>query len=371
VASSSLSIPVTCFLVGIILAFVLTPSLAIAEEQSRDDPSTTLWYTRPAGDWQREALPIGNGRLGAMIFGRIGHERISLNEETVWSGSPVNWNRQDAAKNLPKIRQLLLAGKNAEAEAMVNQTFTCVGGGSRGGARGPWGCYQELGNLNIVWSSKVQSIPLNKWKYKMITTPGITDIREHRREVNRLVAEAVKVDADDKNWTDYVTAEGKAVKGGRKLNLNDKAVLRHHLKLTKQQVADLGVLRVGSAARNGRVFVNGQEVGTLPGWQSVGHAKLKADVSQLLTPGNNVIAVYCSNYRRRGQMPVSVSLGPREDTQEYRRCLDLRDAISTVQYKMDGVRYRREAFASAPDQVMVFRFAADTPGAISFSATLG
>jgi len=288
----------------------------------------------------------------------------------VWSGSPVNWNRQDAAKNLPKIRQLLLAGKNAEAEAMVNQTFTCVGGGSRGGARGPWGCYQELGNLNIVWSSNVQSIPLNKWKYKMITTPGITDIRKHRREVNRLVAEAVKADADDKNWTDYVTAEGKAVKGGRKLNLNDKALLRRHLKLTKQQVADLGVLRIGAAARNGRVFVNGQEVGTLPGWQSVGHAKFKADVSQWLKPGDNVIAIYCSNYRRRGQMPVSVSLDPREDTQEYRRCLDLRDAISTVQYKMDGVRYRREAFASAPDQVMVFRFAADKPGAISFSATL-
>ena len=99
----------------------------------------------------------------------------------MWSGSRTNWNRADAAKNLPKIRELLLAGKNAEAEALVNQTFTCTGGGSRGGARGPWGCYQELGNLNIVWESDVESVPLNEWKYRMVTTPGIKDIREHRR----------------------------------------------------------------------------------------------------------------------------------------------------------------------------------------------
>ena len=118
-------------------------------------------------------MPIGSGRLGAMIFGGVGHERISLNEETVWSGSPVNWNRQNAAKNLPKIRQLLLAGKNAEAEAMVNQTFTCTGGGSRGGARGPWGCYQELGDLNIVWKSNAQSIPLNTWKWILLDTGQI------------------------------------------------------------------------------------------------------------------------------------------------------------------------------------------------------
>jgi len=341
-----------------------------AADQPQNDPATTLWYTQPAKNWQTQALPIGNGRLGAMIFGGVGHERIGLNEETVWSGSRVNWNRKDASKNLPKIRELLLAGRNDEAEALVNQTFTCTGGGSRGGAGGPWGCYQELGNLNIVWSSKAQAIPLGTWKYKMITTPGITDIRKHRREVSRLVTETAKVDVDDKAWADYIIADGKAVKGGRKLDLNDKVLLRHHITLTKRQVAELGVLRVGSTARNGRVFVNGREVGTLPGWQSVGHAKFRADVRQLLTPGENVIAIYCSNYRRRGQMPVSVSLDPREDTQEYRRRLNLRDAISTVEYKMDGVTYRREAFASAPDQVLVFRFTADTPGAISFAATM-
>jgi alpha-L-fucosidase 2 len=49
-------------------------------------------------------LPIGNGRMGAMIFGGVLRERIALNEETVWSGSRVDWNRHGASKNLPKIR---------------------------------------------------------------------------------------------------------------------------------------------------------------------------------------------------------------------------------------------------------------------------
>ena len=108
-----------------------------AMKAATTDPSTTLWYTKPAKSWQYEALPIGNGRLGAMIFGGIGHERIALNEETVWSGTTIDWNRKDASRDLPKIRELLLAGKNAEAEALVNQTFTCVRGGSRGGASQP------------------------------------------------------------------------------------------------------------------------------------------------------------------------------------------------------------------------------------------
>ena len=368
--STSYTIRMTNFLIPIIVASSIFVGVSFAGQEPGDDPSTTLWYSKPAQSWQRDALPIGNGRLGAMIFGGVGRERIALNEDSLWSGSRINWNREDASKNLPKIRELLLAGKNAEAEAMVNQTFTCLHGGSRGGARGPWGCYQELGNLNIVWGVDVDSMPLNEWKFKMITTPGITDIREHRSEVQRQMLEAAKQEADDSDWTDYVIGEGKAVKGGQKFKINDKAVLRHHIQLTKEQLANYGVLRVGSRARNGHVFVNGQEVGEFPGWQSNGHAKFERNVSQHLKVGKNVIAIYCSNYRRRGQLPVSVSLDPREDTKRYRRSLDLLDAIATVEYKMDGVTFTREALSSAPDQVMAFRFSADRPGSISFSASL-
>ncbi len=106
----------------ILVAALLIAGALFAQAQS-NDPSTALWYSRPAQSWQHEALPIGNGRLGAMVFGGVGHERIALNEDTVWSGSRVDWNRQGASRNLPAIRELLLAGKNAEAEKLVNETF--------------------------------------------------------------------------------------------------------------------------------------------------------------------------------------------------------------------------------------------------------
>lgn len=334
------------------------------------DGSTTLWYTQPARSWQREALPIGNGRLGAMVFGGVMRERIALNEDSVWSGMRVDWNRPNASERLPEIRDLLLAGKNAEAETLVNQAFTCTGGGSRGGANGPWGCFQELGNLIINWHSDVASIPLNRWKRTMITTPGIKNIHEQRKSVRRQVQTAAKVDFDDSGWDAYHLQDGKAIKGDRRLKLHDRAMLRHQLTLTPDQVAELGVLRIGSRARNGSVFVNGHEVGNLAGWKSAGHEVFERDVRDLLAVGENVIAIYCSNYRRRGQLPVSVSLEPREDVENYRRTLDLRTAVATVEYEQGGVTYRREAFASAPDQVMVFRFTADKPGSISFSARL-
>lgn len=99
----------------------------------------------------------------------------------------------------------------------------------------------------------------------MLTTPGIDDIREHRNEIARMVAEAVKTGTDDRDWTDYVILDGEAVKGARKFEIEDKAVMRHHLKLTKEQLDGLGVPRVGPRARTGRVFVNGQEVVELAG----------------------------------------------------------------------------------------------------------
>jgi len=93
-----------------------------------------------------ESSPMGNGRLGAMMFGGVNDERIVLNESSLWSGSRQDADRPEAYKVLPEIRRLLLEGKNPEAEALVNSNFTCKGPGS-GGAQ--YGCYQVLGNLHL------------------------------------------------------------------------------------------------------------------------------------------------------------------------------------------------------------------------------
>ncbi len=112
--------------------------------------STTLWYDTPGTEFC-QGLPLGNGRLGMTVLGGIRDERIVLNEESMWSGSQKEDDRPGAHGNLPRIRELLLAGNNPEAEALVNQTFTCLPPGSSGGrgANAPFGCFQTLGNLLI------------------------------------------------------------------------------------------------------------------------------------------------------------------------------------------------------------------------------
>lgn len=106
-----------------------------------------IWFDTQAENFT-ESCPLGNGRLGAMMFGRVDDERIVLNESSVWSGSPQDADRPGASRVLPEIQRLLIAGRNEEAEALVNSNFTCQGPGSSGPA---YGCYQVLGNLHLAF----------------------------------------------------------------------------------------------------------------------------------------------------------------------------------------------------------------------------
>jgi len=81
-----------------------------------------LWYSKPAKVWN-EALPIGNGRLGAMIFGGVAEERLQLNEDSMWYGGPRDRNNEDALPNLPHIRRLITEGKLREAEELASMTM--------------------------------------------------------------------------------------------------------------------------------------------------------------------------------------------------------------------------------------------------------
>jgi alpha-L-fucosidase 2 len=176
---------------------------AISAPKAAPDRDLVLWYPKPATQWV-EALPVGNGRLGAMVFGGPSEEHIQFNESTVWTGVPREYQHEGAVKVLPQLRQLLREGKQAEAEALAMKDF--------------------------------MSVPLRQEKYQ-----PFGDVR---------------------------------------------------LKLAGGEATD------------------------------------------------------------------------------YRRELDLDSAVASVRYRAGGVTYRREVFASYPDQVIVVRISADKPGAVSFSAGL-
>lgn len=81
-----------------------------------------LWYSQPAQNWS-EALPIGNSRLGAMVYGGIEREELQLNEETFWAGSPYNNDNSNAIHVLPVVRKLIFEGKNQEAQPLIDANF--------------------------------------------------------------------------------------------------------------------------------------------------------------------------------------------------------------------------------------------------------
>jgi len=118
----------------------------------------TLWYNKPAEQWI-DALPVGNGWMGAMVFGGIERERIQLNEETIWDGGPRenNNNNPKALEALPKVRQLLFDDKNEEATQLAGETMH--------GIEKRIKSYQSLGDLFLDFSHSA-------------------DVSEYRRELD-------------------------------------------------------------------------------------------------------------------------------------------------------------------------------------------
>ncbi|MEZ4926751.1 MAG: glycoside hydrolase family 95 protein [Saprospiraceae bacterium] len=110
-----------------------------------------LWYTQPAQIWE-EALPIGNGRLGAMVYGGVEEEIIQLNEESIWSGEPGNNVQPELKEHLPEIRKLILEGKYEEAQQVANGYLPKnIGDANNYGMH-----YQPLGNLLISFKDMTE-----------------------------------------------------------------------------------------------------------------------------------------------------------------------------------------------------------------------
>jgi alpha-L-fucosidase 2 len=143
-------------------SLVLLQACAVVAADSPQRESTkprgemVLWYGQPGEKWL-EAMPIGNGIIGAMVFGGIQQERIALNECTFWSGRPHDYNDPEAIKYFPQIRDLVFTGKFQEAEKMVDEHFY--------GAPAAQQAYQPLGDLLLAFD-------------------GVDDAGEYRRELD-------------------------------------------------------------------------------------------------------------------------------------------------------------------------------------------
>ena len=124
-----------------VLALVTIAASGSGQPNAR---TQVLWYDAPATQWV-EALPVGNGTLGAMVFGGIARERIQFNESTIWTGGPHDYARPGASTYLTRLRQLLYAGRQAEAEALAQVHFMSAPLTQR--------AYQAFGDLRIDYPS--------------------------------------------------------------------------------------------------------------------------------------------------------------------------------------------------------------------------
>ncbi|MCD6543887.1 MAG: glycoside hydrolase N-terminal domain-containing protein, partial [Flavobacteriaceae bacterium] len=108
--------------IAILLLFTLSVS-AYSQESKNSSFNNTIWYAQPATKWM-QALPVGNGRLGAMVFGDPQKERIQLNEDSMWAGGPDWADSKGTPEDLKKMRELIKNGKTHKADKLIIEKFS-------------------------------------------------------------------------------------------------------------------------------------------------------------------------------------------------------------------------------------------------------
>ncbi len=344
------------------------------------EQSLRLWYQEPAEKWT-DALPIGNGRLGGMVFGRPEQERLQFNEETLWTGEPRNYHREGAVEYLAQIRQLLFEGKQEEAEKLAEQQFM----GRRSNE-------DEYDTQREAWLAKVTASSANA---------------------------PVQASFDDSHWEEMNLPHGK---GGWEQagfeGLDGSVWFRKSFELPPDWKNKDLRLELGKMRDLDNTFVNGQKIGSSEGRNTYREYTIPHN---LLREGTNHIVVQVINHYDDGGFigfksgdPISIfpekegrenginlngawkyniqddeppavprfeaayqpfgdlwlDFAGHEGATNYQRELDITNAVSRVTYEAGGVLYTREYFASEPDQLLIVHITASEPGKVSFEARM-
>jgi len=155
-------------------------STAPAEVQAVND--LALWYDQPAGSTWLRALPVGNGRLGAMVFGNTDTERLQLNEDTLWAGGPHDYSNPRGAGSLAEIRRLVFANQWTQAQDLVNQTML----GNPAGQL----AYQPVGDLRLTLPGASGVSGYQRWLDLTTATTVVTYVANNVRYRREVIASA-------------------------------------------------------------------------------------------------------------------------------------------------------------------------------------
>jgi alpha-L-fucosidase 2 len=379
-------------------AYLLCLLLLSCIQLSAQTQPLQLWYNKPSQKWT-DALPIGNGRMGGMIYGGVDTEHLQYNEQTLWTGKPRPYQRDGAYQYLEPIRKLIFEGRQKEAEAMAEAHFM--------GRKDNEETYDAQ---KVAWLKMVSAVK----------APAATNYNDSQWKTINLPTE--------KGWELIPGFEG----------LDGAVWFRTTFELPAVWAGKNVVLSLGRMRDKDVTYVNGEQVGAVDG-QDYRRYTVPA---KLLHAGKNEIAVQVINYYDKGgltsnprelavypegyqlvdekaarasgktdeavnpktgetlkvvklagswkywiqnnnapQFPrynadyqpfadLFIEFAKQGEVTNYRRDLDLNTSTAHVNYTALGVKYTREFIASNPAQVMAVQLTADKPGQITFKALL-
>ncbi|MEP6675956.1 MAG: glycoside hydrolase N-terminal domain-containing protein [Ferruginibacter sp.] len=336
-----------------------------------------LWYDKPAVVWT-DALPIGNGNMGAMIFGAVNEERIQFNHSTLWTGWPRDYQRNDAWKYLPQIRKLLSEGKQADAESLAEQHF--------------------MGLKDV--DDSVYEKQKKEWQKKV--TADVTPF--------------TSISIDDSHWKEMKLPTPNGWETAGLEGVDGSVWFRNYFELPKEWTGKKLVVDLGRIRDEDHTYINGMLIGS-----SEGISKKRSYIidAGTLKEGKNVIAIQVLNYFDKGGFTgikenrkifvvypqgetadkgivfsstwkykiqndnppafpqYEASYQPfgdvffktnTNDISNYKRELDISNAISKVSYNADGINFTREYFASNPQKFIAIHFSANKNASINLTA---
>ncbi len=286
--------------------------LAVGVTAARADGGQALSYRQPAKVWSAEALPIGNGRMGAMLFGGVEQERIQFNEQSLWSGDN-NWD-----------------------------------GGYECGDHG-FGAYRTFGDLTVSWRGGGTAVE-SPSGHATGDGNAIAQSADGRPDTKWCVADAGRLVV----WQVRLPAAC-AVSNYTLTSANDVPA-RDPQTWTLEGSPDGTAWTVLDRRALGKPFEARAQARTF----AVAQPQACRLYRLAFVPAEGVSHFQVAEIALQG-----VSFGGASAPADYRRALDIGTGLHTTTFTLDGVTFTREAFASRPDQVMVFRYTAGKPGALT------